>query len=94
MVVCYFNVISVPIFPAKADSPLIVDPDAVLSLAIALQGLDPVARRDSEVFQMLGPMKVQELTSCNPFDRTKLRHVIIIEQRPGFGITERPYHDL
>jgi len=54
MVVGYFNVTGVPGFPAKTDSPLIVDPDTVLSLAMALQGCKPVTRRDSEVLQVPG----------------------------------------
>jgi hypothetical protein len=46
MVVGYFNIIGVSVFPSKADPPLIVDPDTVLTLAVALQGLEPVTRRD------------------------------------------------
>jgi len=92
MVVCYFNVIGVSAFPVKADSPLIVDPDTVLPLAIALQGLETVARGDPEVFKVLGPVKVQELSPCNPFCRAKPRHVQIIEQCLGLGITEGPDH--
>jgi len=34
-------------FPAKADPPLIVDTDAVLPLALALQRFEPVTRRNS-----------------------------------------------
>jgi hypothetical protein len=67
MVVCYFNVIGVSAFPVKADSPLIVDPDTVLPLAVALQGLESVARRDFQVLKVLGLAKVQELSPCNPF---------------------------
>ena len=37
MVVHDFNVLGVAIHPYEADSPLIVDPDAVLSTAAALQ---------------------------------------------------------
>jgi hypothetical protein len=59
MVVRYFNAISVSIFPAKADPPLIVDPDTMLPLSIALQGFEPVAGRDQEVFQTTGPVKIQ-----------------------------------
>jgi hypothetical protein len=94
MVVCYFNVMGVSAFPAKADSPPIVDPDTVLPLAIALQGLEPVARRDFQVLKALGLVKVQELSPCNPFYRAKPRHVQVIEECLGFGITERPDHRL
>lgn len=79
MVVCYFNVIGISVFPVKADAPLIVDPDAMLPFAIALQGLQPVAWWDSEVPQMLGPVKIQKFAPCNPFDRPEPRHVLVIE---------------
>jgi hypothetical protein len=79
MVVCYFYVIGVTVFPVKADSPLIVDPDTVLTLAVAFKAFEPVARRDSEILKMPGPVKVQKLTPYSPLDRTKLRNVLIIE---------------
>ncbi len=88
MIVCYFNVIGIAVFPAKADSPLIVDPDTILPFAIAFQGFEPVARRNPEVLKMPGLVKVQELTPCNSFDRTKFGHVLVIEQRFGFGVAE------
>jgi len=87
-----FHVIGISVFPMKADPPLIVDPDTMLPFAIALQGFEPVARWNPEVLQMPGLMKVQELASCNPFDRTKPRHILIIEQRPYFGIAKGPDH--
>jgi hypothetical protein len=68
MIVGYFNVIGIPVFPVKADSPLIVDPNTVLPLAIALEGLKSIARRDSEVLKVSGLVKVQELPPCNPLD--------------------------
>jgi hypothetical protein len=37
--------------PLKADSPLVVDTDAVLALPISLQGFQPVARQSGEIFQ-------------------------------------------
>jgi len=42
MIVNYFNVQRIAVFPAKADSPLIVDPYTVLSLAVAFQGFKTV----------------------------------------------------
>jgi hypothetical protein len=61
MVVCYFNVIGVSVFPAKADPPLIIGPDTVLPLPISLQGFEPVARRHPEVFQATGLKKSSKI---------------------------------
>jgi hypothetical protein len=35
MVINYFYVVGVTFFPNKADSPLLVDPNAMLSLSLA-----------------------------------------------------------
>jgi hypothetical protein len=53
MVVCYLNVIGIPAFPDKADAPLIVNPDAILSFTIAFQGLQSVAGRNFEILKIL-----------------------------------------
>jgi hypothetical protein len=43
VVVHYLNIVRRTIHPPKADSPLTVDPDAVLPLAISRQSLQPIA---------------------------------------------------
>jgi len=94
MVVGYFNVTGISVFPEKTYPPLIVDPDAVLPFAITPQCFKPVARRDPEVLQTPGLVKVQKLTSCNPLKRTEPRHIQVIEQFPGSCIAEGSYHYL
>jgi hypothetical protein len=44
--------------PNEANSPLIIDPNAVLPLSLALQGLETIPGRDSEVSH--GHRSVQE----------------------------------
>ena len=39
--------------PHEADPPLVVDPDAVLTSSIALQGFEPVTRRDAKILEDL-----------------------------------------
>jgi hypothetical protein len=80
MVVCYFNVQGVSVFPEKADSPLIVNPDTVLPPAITLQSLEPVARRNPKVLNVSGPMKIQELSPGSPLYRAKFRHILVTKQ--------------
>src|SRR5918996_4697594 len=43
------DVVGIATMPSKADSPLIVDPDAVLSEPITSQPLKPVARRHAKI---------------------------------------------
>jgi hypothetical protein len=49
MVVHNLNVVCIPRAPAKADSPLIVDANAVLSLSVSLELFQVISWRDSEV---------------------------------------------
>jgi len=44
-----FDVMGTILFPGKADSVLIVDPDAVLHLAVSLKRFQLVAGRDPKV---------------------------------------------
>ena len=37
--------------PAKADTPLLIHADAVPALEVPFEGLEPVARRHSQVFE-------------------------------------------
>jgi len=49
MIVNDLNLICVPLPPHKADSKLIVDPNAVLTFAVFMESLKVVARRYVEV---------------------------------------------
>jgi hypothetical protein len=53
MVVGDFYVPRTIISPAKADSPLIIDPDTVLASPIATEFLQAVPRRNAQVVQIL-----------------------------------------
>src|SRR4051794_9869780 len=50
--------------PFKAYPPLIVDADAVLSTPAAMQGFEPIARRHSQIVELLSRVDRQELGSC------------------------------
>lgn len=55
--------------PGKADSPWIVNPDTVLSGAVALERLQVIPRRNAKVFQPLHRVEIEELASSDAFDR-------------------------
>ena len=66
MVVNDLDVLSVSVRPAKADPPLIVDPDTVLSRAIDLELLEPVTWWDTKVVQSLGGIHGHQLPQHHP----------------------------
>jgi hypothetical protein len=49
MVVYNFHGIGVAILPPEANPPLVINTDAVLSSPSALQGFQPIARRQPQV---------------------------------------------
>jgi hypothetical protein len=53
MIVNNFHVVSISVVPMKADSPLIVDPNAVLAVPVAVKLLQSVSR-EGEVAQAGG----------------------------------------
>jgi hypothetical protein len=44
-----FNVKGMPVTPPEADPPLLVDPDAVLALSVALQSLELIRASNRQV---------------------------------------------
>jgi hypothetical protein len=49
MIVDDINIVCIALAPYKAEPPLVVDPDAVLSLSIAVQGFQTISRRSYQV---------------------------------------------
>jgi hypothetical protein len=66
VVVNDLDVIRVPVLPAKADAPLIVDANAVLARAIAFEFFESVAGRDTQVLELLGGINEANLTEHEP----------------------------
>jgi hypothetical protein len=53
MIVYDFNIVSVPLAPTEADTPLVIDPNAVLSLPVSSQFLKAISWRDKKIIQLL-----------------------------------------
>jgi hypothetical protein len=63
MIVGDLDVVSVGIFPNEANAPLIVNANAMLTLAVASQRLQAVARGSQQVPQRSRTMEIQQLSS-------------------------------
>jgi hypothetical protein len=61
MIIDHFDVDSVAVFPAKAYSPLFVNPYAVLTLPVSGQLLQLVSRRYHQIIEAFGGVQNQEL---------------------------------
>ena len=63
MVIHDLHVVGVAIAPDKADSPLIVDADAVLALAVASQPFETIPRGSRKVAEFDGGIKDSQFPS-------------------------------
>src|SRR5260370_33718444 len=62
------DLVSVPIAPGKANAPLVVDADAVLALAVALQALQSVSgqrRKRSQVRRRVEHIQLSKRLTCH-----------------------------
>jgi hypothetical protein len=87
-----FYVTSISFLPGKADPVLIIDADAVLALAVALQGLQPVPWRHTQIIEASGALQIQQFATRNTFKRPKPRYIAVVEQRLGVPTAERTDH--
>jgi hypothetical protein len=62
MVVHYFNVIGIVIMPDEANPELIVNPDAVLSRPVPLEGFQAIPGRASQILQVFRRIQDQEFS--------------------------------
>lgn len=61
VIVHNLDLIGVAVVPDKADAPLFVDPDAVLTVAATRKSLKAITGRDSQVIQVRSVMEHHQL---------------------------------
>ena len=61
MIVRYFDIVGVTLLPPEADAPLVVDADAMLASTVTREPFQPVSRRDTQIVQPFGDIKLNQL---------------------------------
>jgi hypothetical protein len=79
--------------PAEADSPLIIDPDAVLPLPVTPQDLQPIAGRNAQVIEAGGDLKLAQLATSHDRDTLKVPDALSAREGFGVGTPKRTDHD-
>jgi hypothetical protein len=74
--------------PSKANTPLLVDPDAVLASAVALEGLEAVARRNLEVIDSASDLQLPQPAARHPRYVDKPPDAMTLRKRLGIGALE------
>ena len=80
MVIDYFNFERVALLETEADSPLVIDPDAPLALAVVLQRFQAVRGRNAQILQRRRRIELGQ-PHCRPFPD-------LGRQPPGFPRNE------
>lgn len=61
VVIAELDIVDITVFEPEADTPLVVDRDRVLPLAVAFKRVQPVARWDPEILDPCGRIDLLEL---------------------------------
>jgi hypothetical protein len=81
MIIHDLHVVRMAISPNKTDPPLLIDADRMLSLPIAAQRLQLIARRRSKNPQVRCSVQLQQFSQRNPLKRTKALAMLIVKKR-------------
>jgi hypothetical protein len=84
MVVYNLDFIGMPIIQPETNTPPVIDANAILSHAIALQSLKPVSPNSLQIIQIRCGMKPSKSFSRSPLDALKFPAAETIMQRFGF----------
>lgn len=95
MVIDNLHAVCIPTFPAKTDSPLVVDANAVLSRSFSCQLLEPVCGRHAQVVERSCRVDLHKLTQRNPVDGLRqLPDWLPVEETLGILVPEAADHEL
>jgi len=78
--------------PYKTYAPLIIHPNAVLTLAITLESLEFVAGRNPQAIEDCCSMELQQLSPCDSLDAFEPPYWPTMEKRLGFRALKRMDH--
>lgn len=92
VIVHYLDVYRSDFSPLEADSPLVVDADTVLALAITFQGLQVVAEWGLQKVQRLSSIELSKLALGNTQKRPESTRVLAFEDCQCVFALERLDH--
>jgi hypothetical protein len=78
--------------PDEADSPLIVDPDTVLTLSVTAESLQPVSWHCRHVLQFPGVVQHPKLPPCHTSNVAESAALLAVKKLLGLFAAEGSYH--
>ena len=93
MVIHDFDVMRIGVSPPEADTPLVVDSNAVLTFPVSCQSFQSIAGRNSQIIDRLSSIQHRQLSE------RRLLYVLAkppgsfsFEDPPSFSVPEAPDH--
>jgi hypothetical protein len=80
--------------PSKADAPLIIDLDAVLTRTIAAQRFQSIAGRHPQIIKPRHGIEQLQLPSRRALDRSEAPHCLVAEKTLGVPVGKAPDHTI
>lgn len=74
MIIYDLDIVRIAVTPNKADAPLIVDANAVLTRSIASKRLQTITGRRGEIAQFCCDIQLPQLSLCHSLKTSKLRY--------------------
>jgi hypothetical protein len=88
------NFVSIPLAPNEAKTPLVVNPNAILSLSVAMQYFQAISGRCCQIAQFRGAVQLPELAPRNALDSLKAAARLPTVKSPSFRAAEGLDHGL
>ena len=93
MIIHDFDLFRMTLPPYKADSPLVIDPQTMLSLAIPFQGFQPIGRGKTQILQVNSGVECVESHECSLLNVVwELPHELALEDFLRISIAKRANH--
>lgn len=92
MVVNDFNILGTILAPTEAESPLLVNSNAVLPFSVARQSFESITRERSQILQVRCAIKDLKAPSKLLGDTSKLPHIFTSKKSFRIFIVEAAYH--
>jgi hypothetical protein len=86
------NFVSIPLAPNEAKTPLVVNPNAVLSLSAAMQSFQAISGGRCQIAQFRGAVQLPELAPRDALDSLKAAARLPAVKSLGFRAAERLDH--
>jgi hypothetical protein len=87
------DIVGVAFQPAKADAPLIIDPNTVLADSVSRELLKPVAGRHAQILQRADGIEHDQFALCDPVNvRRKSPGRLAPEELFGVPVPEASDH--